>query len=242
MRQAVFIALAVGGSTVLGGAIGYLFPFRGKRLPGRVFAFAGGVMLAASVADLILPALEGQAGFPLAGRLISVMLGGVLITMMGAFVPFLERRLTKGAENPRLRGALLFVLAVAMHNLPEGLACGAALGQGMAAALPLTVGVAAQNVPEGMIVIPPLTGAGVGRKKALLVSALTGAIEVFGVFCGRFAAGLSEAVLPYLLCVTGGAMSFIICTDVLATEGDGAGRGFSFLFGMCLLFALISVF
>ena len=244
MRYAVWIALAVGGTTMLGGAIGFLIRVRSEKTEGRIFAFAGGVMLAASVADLILPALEGKSGASLAVCLVSVLLGGALITLMSGVVPFLERRLLDGRTGgKRFRAALLFVLAIAMHNLPEGLACGAALGTGdLAVAASLTLGIAVQNVPEGMIVIPPLTAAGVRRTRALLASVLTGVIEIVGVFLGYFTSRLALTLMPYILCLTGGAMSYIICTDVLNTPRDPVGRGYAFLLGMCLLFLLLCVF
>lgn len=243
MQNALLIALAVGGSTILGGVLGFFIRTNSKTLEGRIFAFAGGVMLAASVADLILPALEDQKGLSFALCLLFVGLGGVLIRALEQVVPFFERHMTAGEADDRFRSAILFVLAIAVHNLPEGLACGAALGSGdLPAAVSLTIGVAVQNVPEGMLVLPPLVSVGVRRTKALLVSVLTGCIEIFGVFLGFFASRLSLALMPYILCLTGGAMSFIICTDVLSVTDDKNGRGYAFLSGMCLLFLLLGVF
>ena len=240
MLQTLFIALLVGGATMLGGALSFFIPLKKETTGELVFAFAGGVMASASIAELILPALETESALCFAVCLSCVLLGGGLIVLLGLCVPGIERRIqTRASLGESFSGALLFVLAIAMHNLPEGLAAGAALGTGdKGAAFTLALGIAVQNIPEGMIVVPPLVNAGVRKGSAVLVSVLTGVIEIIGTFLGYFAAIPSASLLPYILCLTGGAMLYIIATDVFSSKTQKTASGFAFLFGLIVTFVL----
>lgn len=244
MLNACLIAVLVGGATMLGGVIGYFVKYNNEKIDGAVFAFAAGVMLAATFAELILPETDaaGTAGFFLC--LFGIMLGGALIHFLQKLLSLLQKnnpgwRLSSAASRPELKGALLFIAALAIHNLPEGIAAGVGLGTGdFSKALTVAAGIALQNVPEGMIVLPPLIHAGVSRKKALLVSVFTGVIEIVGTFLAYFAASLSETVLPYVLCFAGGTMLYIICTDVISDAEQMAGKewtGYAVLVGCCVM-------
>ena len=247
MLNACLIALLVGGATMLGGAIGYFVKYNNKRIDGAVFAFAAGVMLAATFAELILPETDaaGTAGFFLC--LLGIVSGGALIHCLQKWLLLIQKKnpewkLASAVNRPELKGALLFIVALAIHNLPEGIAAGVGLGTGdLSKALTVAAGIALQNVPEGMIVLPPLIHAGISRKKALIVSVFTGVIEIAGTFLAYFAASLSSAVLPFILCFAGGTMLYIICTDVIGDAERMAGKelsGYSLLVCCCVMLVM----
>ncbi len=210
-----------------------------------MFAFAAGLMLSAAFAELILPAVDGAELCTLFECLAGLMGGGALLHLLqmglDRFGAARLRRNNRGSaqDAERLNRALLFLAAIAVHNLPEGLAAGVGQGGGdLRRAVAITAGIALQNVPEGMIVIPPLVNAGVSRKKALGAAVVTGVIEIFGVFLGGFAAAGPGAVLPLLLCFAGGTMLYIICTDVIDDANRMAGKalaGYAFLLGCCAM-------
>ena len=244
MLNACLIAVFVGGATILGGVIGYFVKYNNEKIDGAVFAFAAGVMLAATFAELILPETDAAdaAGFFIC--LFCIVLGGALIHMLQKLLLLMQKknpgwRLASAASRPELKGALLFIAALAIHNLPEGIAAGVGLGTGdLSKALTVAAGIALQNVPEGMIVLPPLIHAGVSRRKALLVSVFTGLIEIVGTFLAYFASTLSKTILPFVLCFAGGTMLYIICTDVIDDAEQMAGKeltGYAVLAGCCVM-------
>ena len=248
MLYAVITACFVGGATMLGGALGFFIKYQNVRADGAVFSFAAGVMLAASFAELILPPAH-DADIPMFFVcMAAILLGGGLLHVMQKGLGALRRKRGTAPSDAdtgspdRLTGAFLFIAAIAIHNLPEGAAAGVGVGTGdIGRAVTVAAGIALQNVPEGMIVIPPLVRAGVSRKKALLVSILTGVIEIAGTVAGYLAVSVSAAVLPVLLCLAGGTMLYIISTEVLEDATRTAGKrltGYSFLLGCCAMLAM----
>ena len=247
MLDVCLTALFVGGATMLGGVLGYIVRYQNRKADGAVFSFAAGVMLAASFVELILPVAKNADGTSFIICLFSLIAGGALIHVLQKGISHLEkalpdRRFFAVLTKKEMQGALLFIIAMAIHNLPEGVAAGVAVAPGdLKKALPVTAGIALQNIPEGMIVLPPLIHAGIARRKALLVSVFTGAIEIAGTFLGYFAASVSETVFPFVLCMAGGTMLYIIATEVLDDANSLAGKrlsGYSFLFGVCVMLAM----
>ena len=238
MLNVLFVALYVGGATMLGGATGYFIKYQNEKTDGAVFSFAAGVMLAAAFSELILPETENNGSFLFYFCLLGLIAGGGAIHGMQGLLRIIQAKypgaqIAAAFQRPGMQSALLFIIALAVHNLPEGIAAGVSLGSGdLARAFTVASGIALQNVPEGMIVLPPLIHAGVPRKKALAVSVMTGVIEMVGVFLGYFAASVSEKVLPVVMCFAGGTMLYIICTDVMADANRMAGKR---LAGYCLL-------
>ena len=111
---------------------------------------------------------------------------------------------------------MLFVMAIAIHNLPEGLAAGVGFGAGDTGnAIAVAFGIALQNIPEGMVIISPLVLSGVSKKRTFLIASFTGLIEVVGTFIGFFAASVSNAVLPFLLSFAGGTMLYVISDEMI---------------------------
>lgn len=245
MFMLTLTAFLVGGATMLGGVLGTVIDYKNEKIDGAVLSFAAGIMLAASIAELIAPSLEDRSWGAFFVGLFSMVLGGAVISVLERFVSPLSKALSHG-NDPQFDAALLFILAIALHNLPEGIVAGVGFGTGdRSKSLTLALGIALQNVPEGMIVVPPLLGAGVGRMKAMFVAILTGVVEVFGTFIGYYAVNISQTLLPFILCLTGGTMLYIICTDILTDANEKAGRklsGYTFLAGCGLMFILGRVF
>ncbi len=228
----VLTAVIVGGATMLGAAAGYVFRGAAHRLgEGLLLSFAAGMMLSAAVAGLILPALEGGGVWRLPLVLSGVLCGAVFLLLLS--------RATEQLMTPQeTRGALLFLLAIAIHNFPEGIAAGVGFGSGsIAQALAIAGGIAAQNLPEGMVLLPPLLRCGIPPRRALLLAMATGIPEVLGTFLGYGAIRLSTAMLPFVLAFAGGTMLWVICRDMLpehTTQKDTV----ALLLGFCFMLAI----
>ena len=226
-------ALAVGGSTMAGAAAGYLFRGAARRLgEGLLLSFAAGMMLSAAVAGLIIPALEGGGAWRL-----PLVLSGILCG--GAFLLLLSKCTARLMTPHEMRGALLFLAAIAIHNFPEGIAAGVGFGSGsIPQALAIAAGIAAQNVPEGMVLIAPLLRSGLPPRRALLLSMATGIPEIIGTFLGFGAVSLSTAALPFVLAFAGGTMLYVICQDMIP-EAQSHRRGTAaLLLGFCFMLAI----
>ncbi len=247
MELVLLTALGVGGATVIGAGIGFLFRKASHKFSDIVLAFAAGVMLAAAVLGLIVPSVEyGMAyGTPLAllMTVAGVFAGAVCLNLIDKLVPHLHKMADKDIEehqsNEKLNKVLLFVLAIGIHNLPEGLAAGVGFGAGNTAeALLIAGGIALQNIPEGMVIIAPMLAAGLSPKKTFFYAALTGVVEVVGTFIGYFAVSISTAILPFMLAFAGGTMLYVISDEMIPeTHAHGSERGatYSLLIGFCLM-------
>ena len=134
---------------------------------------------------------------------------------------------------------LLFVLAIAIHNLPEGIAAGVGFGAGdTGRALLIAGGIALQNIPEGMVIIAPMLSAGISQRRTFLIAAATGLVEVVGTFIGYFAVTVSAAILPFALAFAGGTMLYVISDEMIPeTHAHGHERGatYALLVGFCLM-------
>ena len=134
---------------------------------------------------------------------------------------------------------LLFVLAIAIHNFPEGIAAGVGFGSGNTAeALTIAGGIALQNIPEGMVIIAPLLSMGVSAKRTLLAASATGLVEIAGTMLGYFAVNISTAVLPFALAFAGGTMLYIISDEMIPethAHGNERGATYALLVGFCVM-------
>jgi len=248
MEMVLLTALGVGGATVFGAVIGFLFKRISHRFSDIVLSFAAGVMLAAAVIGLILPSLEygGSSAFALPMTVLGIVCGALSINVLDRIVPHLHR--LSGAEQEdhpdakKLNKVLLFVMAIGIHNLPEGIAAGVGFGTGNnEEAFLIAAGIALQNIPEGMVIIGPMLAAGMGRKRTFIIAMLTGVVEVVGTLIGYFAVTLSTAVLPFALAFAGGTMLYVISDEMIPeTHHDGSQRGatYSLLLGFCLMLAM----
>lgn len=242
--QIVWItALGVGGATVIGALVGFLFRNLSHRFSDIVLSFAAGVMLAAAVLGLILPSLEygGEGGIWI--TILGIFVGALFLHAIDKLIPHLHL-LTGVDQDGRAADAqrnriLLFVLAIAIHNLPEGIAAGVGFGSGnQTEALLLASGIALQNIPEGMVIISPMLAAGISPKKTFMYAALTGVVEVVGTMIGYFAVSIASAILPFALAFAGGTMLYIISDEMIPeTHAHGSERAatWSLLVGFCLM-------
>ena len=134
---------------------------------------------------------------------------------------------------------ILFVLAIAIHNLPEGIAAGVGFGSGnVSDAIMIALGIALQNIPEGMVIITPMLTAGIKPRKTFLIALTTGLVEVVGTLLGYFAVNVASAILPFALAFAGGTMLYVVSDEmILETHAHGSERGatYSLLFGFCLM-------
>ena len=242
MLHVVLTALGVGGATLIGAVIGFAFKKISHRFSDIVLAFAAGVMLAAAVLGLILPAVEEGGTFGLPVAVVGIFVGAISINLIDKLVPHLHKLAGADGEahnNKDLNRVLLFVTAIAIHNFPEGIAAGVGFGSdNVASAMIIAGGIALQNIPEGMVIIGPMLAAGVSRRRTLLLAALTGVVEVVGTFIGYFAASASSAILPFALAFAGGTMLYVISDEMIPeTHAHGAQRGatYALLVGFCLM-------
>jgi ZIP family zinc transporter len=247
MEIVLLTAAGVGGATVFGALIGFAFRGLSHKFSDIVLAFAAGIMLAAAVLGLVLPSLEYGGEWGILVTVLGIFAGAICMKLVDKLVPHLHKMAEGEADiEPHTRGAdmnkvILFVLAIAIHNLPEGIAAGVGFGAGdTAQALVIAAGIALQNIPEGMVIIAPMLAAGIKPSRTFLYAALTGLVEVVGTFIGYFSIADSGAVLPFALAFAGGTMLYVISDEMIPeTHAHGAETGatFSLLIGFCLMLA-----
>ncbi len=242
MIPVLLTALGVGGATAAGALIGFLFKEISHRFSDIVLSFAAGVMLSAAVLGLILPSLEHGGEFGLLVTVSGVFTGALCLNLIDKLVPHLHQLIENDNEshhNANLNNVLLFVMAIAIHNLPEGLAAGVGFGTGNTGrALVIAGGIALQNIPEGMAIIGPMLAVGVSPGKTMAIAMITGLIEVIGTLIGYFFASISAAVLPFALAFAGGTMLYVVSDEMIPeTHAHGAQRGatYALLVGFCLM-------
>ena len=245
MEIVLLTALGVGASTVFGAVIGFIFKNISHKFSDIVLSFAAGVMLAAAVLGLILPAVEYGGKFGILIAILGIFLGAICLNLIDKLVPHLHKLAgvdeEKHKNNPKLGKILLFVMAIAIHNLPEGIAAGVGFGSGNTAeALVIAGGIALQNIPEGMVIIAPMLAAGLSKKRTFIYAMITGLVEVVGTLIGYFAVSIASVILPYALAFAGGTMLYVISDEMIPeTHAHGSQRGatYALLFGFCLMLA-----
>ena len=207
MKLVLLTALGVGGATLFGSLIGFLFKNISKKFSDIILSFAAGVMLAAAVLGLVLPSLEYGGKLGILTTVAGIFAGALCLNLIDKLVPHLHKFVGTDVEphkNEGLSKVLLFVLAIAIHNLPEGIAAGVGFGSGdTSQALIIAGGIALQNIPEGMVIIAPMLSAGVSPRKTVICALITGLVEVIGTLIGYFAVSVSVAILPLALALAG---------------------------------------
>ena len=244
MKLVLLTALGVGAATVLGSVIGFIFKRISHRFSDIVLSFAAGVMLAAAVLGLILPSLEYGGKYGLLVAVAGIFAGALCLNLIDKLVPHLHKLMGPDGEthhNANLSKVLLFVTAIAIHNLPEGIAAGVGFGSGdTGQALLIAGGIALQNIPEGMVIIGPMLAAGVTPRKTFVCAMLTGVVEVIGTLIGYFAVSVSSFILPFALAFAGGTMLYVISDEMIPeTHAHGSQRGatYALLVGFCIMLA-----
>ena len=243
MEIVLLTALGVGGATIIGATIGFLFKNISHKFSDIVLAFAAGIMLAAAVIGLILPSVEYGGKYGIFVTILGIFMGALCMKAIDKLVPHLHKMAEKDIEthntNRTIDKVILFVLAIAIHNFPEGIAAGVGFGTGNnAEALVIALGIALQNIPEGMVIISPMLIAGIKPKKTFAYAALTGVIEVIGTMIGYFAVSVSTIILPFALSFAGGTMLYVISDEMIPethSHGVESGATFSLIIGFALM-------
>jgi len=244
LKLVLLTALGVGGATVFGSLIGFAFKKISHQFSDIVLSFAAGVMLAAAVLGLILPSLEYGGKYGLLIAIAGIFAGAVCLNLIDKLVPHLHRLVGTDIEdhhNANLSKVLLFVAAIAIHNLPEGIAAGVGFGSGdTSQALIIAGGIALQNIPEGMVIIGPMLAAGVSPRKTFISAMITGLVEVAGTLIGYFAVSIASAILPFALAFAGGTMLYVISDEMIPethAHGNERGATYALLVGFCIMLA-----
>ena len=212
--------------TALGSATVFLFRSRvNRQLHQLLLGFAAGVMIAASMWSLLIPAIEAaeEAGlpgwFPAAG---GSVLGVLFLVTMNTLLPHLTPAFLQAPRDGSGRRSTLLVLAIAMHNIPEGMAVGISFALAarsdptlLPAAMALALGIGTQNFPEGAAISLPLRQAGMSRKKSFLIGAASGAVEPIAALFTVLAAGTVEPLMPWLLSFAAGAMLYVVVEELI---------------------------
>ena len=245
MDIVILTALGVGGATMVGSIIGFLFKKISHKFSDIILSFAAGVMLSAAILGLILPSMEYGGKYGLLITVAGIFVGAICLNLIDKLVPHLHKLMgadTASHHNANLNKVLLFVMAIAIHNLPEGIAAGVGFGSGdTSQALMIAGGIALQNIPEGMVIIGPMLASGVSPKRTLLCALATGLVEVVGTFLGYFAVSIASAILPFALAFAGGTMLYVISDEMIPeTHAHGSQRGatYALLFGFCLMLVM----
>ena len=218
MTEVWISAAGLCGSTIIGSILGFLI----KELPHKwndtVLGYCAGIMLAASTVGLILPAFEltSQWGWVV----LDVMAGALFLNVLDLVTPHLHSITGLDPEehkaNATLNHVLLFVMAIALHKLPEGMAAGVSMcNAGDQTDWSVSFGIALQNIPEGMVIIAPLLVAGVSTLRTFLISIAIGVLEIVGVLLGYGLGTASEAFLPIMLGFAGGAMLYVTSDEMI---------------------------
>ena len=245
MKEVLITALGVGGATVIGAFIGFIFKNLTHKFSDIVLSFAAGIMLAASVLGLILPSLDYGGKYGLIITVVGIFVGALSLNLIDKLVPHLHKLVEPDGEkhnNADLSKILLFVLAIAIHNLPEGIAAGVGFGSGNnTQAYIIAGGIALQNIPEGMVIIGPMLAVGVSKKKTFVCALLTGLVEVVGTLIGYFAVTVAQVILPFALAFAGGTMLYVISDEMIPeTHAHGSERGatYALIVGFCVMLVM----
>ena len=239
MNIVLITALGVGCATISGSLAGFIFKDISHKFSDVILSFASGVMLAASIIGLILPAIDGGSPVALILSLLGIFTGALTISAIDRIVPHFHRIIVKDAKGKCVDKVLLFVIAIAIHNIPEGLAAGVGFGtENPAEALLIAGGIALQNFPEGMVLISPMLSAGISARKTFLIAFFTGVVEIVFTVIGYVTVSISNGILPFILSFAGGTMIFVISDEMIPeTHADGNEKGatFAMMVGFCLI-------
>ncbi|MBE5916458.1 MAG: ZIP family metal transporter [Pseudobutyrivibrio ruminis] len=239
--------------TSLGAAMVFFFSKQISNNLQKVFTgFAAGVMVAASFWSLLAPALESSEGM---GKLsfipaaVGFLVGIGFLLLLDEITPHMHMDLQQEGPQSKLKRTTKLILAVTLHNIPEGMAVGVvyagwlagSTGVSQAGALALALGIAIQNFPEGAIVAMPLLAEGMPKKKTFWYGVLSGAVEPVAALITILAASVVIPILPYLLAFAAGAMFYVVVEELIPEMSEGAHTNIgtiAFAFGFVLMMIL----
>lgn len=253
--QALLVTLFTWGMTAIGAALVFTTKSFNQKLLDGMLGFAGGVMIAASFWSLLSPALEmAESGSTPAWIPVAVgfMLGGIFLWVIDKLLPHLHPNTqmdqAEGINPQKKKRSTLLMLAITLHNIPEGLAIGVAFGAvatgssaSLAGAIALAIGIGIQNLPEGVAVSMPLFRDGMSRKKSFLYGQFSGIVEPISAIIGVLAVAFVEPLLPYALSFAAGAMIFVVVEEVIPgsqEEGNKDLASMSLMIGFTVMMIL----
>lgn len=243
MTMVLLTAVGVGGATIFGSLIGFIFKNISHKFNDIILSFAAGVMMAAAVLGLIIPSVEYGGKYGIIITIIGIFAGALCLNLLDKLVPHLHGLVGIDKEehknNAGVNKILLFVLAIAIHNLPEGIAAGVGFGSGNNAdALLIAGGIALQNIPEGMVIIGPMLAAGISSKRTFVAAMATGLVEVVGTILGYCAVSVASFILPFALAFAGGTMLYVTSDEIIPethAHGNERGATYALLAGFCVM-------
>ncbi len=232
-------SLLAGLSTGVGGLPTLFFKDVSDRVLDVMLGFAAGVMLAASSFSLLVPALELSNVWTVA---LGFSMGALIIHLIDRYTPHTHIWTgAEGPESPRLSGLMLMVIAITIHNFPEGLAVGVSFGGGdVARGSLVALAIGLQNMPEGLAVAFPLVREGYSRVRSLWIATLTGLVEPVGGLLGVALVSFAEPVLPWGLAFAAGAMVFVV-SDEIIPESHRKGFEREATFGLIVGFLIMMI-
>lgn len=227
VKLAFCAALFTWGVTALGASIVFFFKKISPKVMSLMFGFGAGVMIAASMFSLILPGIElaenmGQISYLVVG--LGVLLGGLAIFIFDLLIPHIPiNKENINIETTSWSRKILLVLAITIHNIPEGLAIGVAFGavatnipgSTLASAWILALGIGLQNFPEGMAVSVPLRSEGISRRKSFFYGQASGIVEPLSAIIGVILVSLVRQILPFILGFAAGAMIYVVAEELI---------------------------
>jgi len=234
MKEMILVLMIPFLGTLLGSGMVFFLKKEMKSSVKKILlGFASGVMIAASVWSLLIPSLEmaeEQGGISWIPAAVGFLLGMLFLLVLDSVIPHLHREQEKpeGVKSS-FRKTTMLVLAVTLHNIPEGMAVGVILAGAMmgntaitmAAAIALSLGIAIQNFPEGAIISMPLKSEGVSKSKAFLYGALSGIVEPIGAIITILLTSVVVPILPYLLSFAAGAMIYVVVEELIPESQEG---------------------
>ena len=244
MTEVLISAIGLCGATIIGAILGFFI----KELPHKwndtVLGYCAGIMLAASTIGLIVPAFQQTDQWWLVT--VGVMAGALFLNVLDLITPHLHTITGLDPEehknNATLNHVLLFVMAIALHKLPEGMAAGVSMCSSDGTTdWGVSVGIAIQNIPEGMVIIAPLLVAGVSAARTFGISIAIGLLEIIGVLIGFALGTASEAFLPVMLGFAGGAMLYVTSDEMIPethTHGYQKQATYALLLGFITMLLL----
>ncbi|RIW37401.1 ZIP family metal transporter [Bacillus salacetis] len=256
ITQAFIATLFTWLMTALGASLVFATKTMNQRLLDSMLGFAGGVMIAASYWSLLGPAIELSEDNPLGTwfpAAAGFLLGGIFLWGIDKVLPHLHPNSPlSGAEGYHTRQrkrSTLLVLAITLHNIPEGLAVGIAFGAlanggaeaSLAGAVTLALGIGIQNFPEGLAVSMPLRGDGMSRRKSFFYGQFSGMVEPIAAVIGALAVAFFEPLLPYALSFAAGAMIFVVAEEVIPSSQENGHKdlaSMSLMVGFVLMMIL----
>lgn len=239
VTQALIATLFTWGMTALGAALVFTTKTMNEKLLDGMLGFAGGVMIAASFWSLLSPALAMAEDDALPAWLpvaIGFFLGALFLWGIDKIIPHLHPNLSmreaEGINPEKRRRSTLLVLAITLHNIPEGLAVGVAFGAvaagfpeaSLAAAVTLAIGIGIQNFPEGTAVSMPLRREGMSRTKSFMYGQFSGMVEPIAAVIGVLAVTVMEPLLPFALSFAAGAMIFVVVEEVIPSSHENGNK------------------